>query len=78
MNTFILTNAEIILFTDAGNLEKVQHVWDAFPGIRAEFGTFEVFQHYVWALSHDQVHTCTGAAVRTMKQPRTPVSALGS
>jgi len=73
----ILTNDEIILFTDAGNSEKVQHVWDAFPGIRAEFGTFEVFQHYVWALSHDQVHTCTVAGVRSMAKPKTLMTTLG-
>ena len=65
------TNAELKLFTDSGSPEKVQHVWNSFPDIRAEFPTLEVFQHYVWALSHDQVHTCTVAGVRSMAKPKT-------
>ncbi len=65
------TNAELKLFTDSGSPEKVQHVWNSFPDIRAEFPTFEVFASYVWALSHDQVHTCHGGGVTSMVQPST-------
>ncbi len=77
IDTVVLTNEDLKILTE-GNSETIQKTWARFPMLQQEFGTFATFEAYVQALQAGHTSTIHGGGLRTMKQPRTPVSALGS
>ena len=68
IDTVVLTNEDLKILTSKP--EKIRTVWDQFPMLQQEFGTFATFEAYVRALQRDQVSVCTVAGVTTMDKPK--------